>query len=279
MFNVINSTLRGNHARIFGGAICNEHGRQLHLSGSILEDNVADLFGGALYSQLNGAVIEGPCRILNNRAITGGAVYVQPGIRLTLRNLQLIGNTALSGVIHVGSGGYLFVTDIVVENSVATEGGVLYLGSGASGKMRDSVFANNSAMTGGAAYLSESTSLACYDSMVEFNRADSGGGFASFGSVITLRGCNFYSNKAHDKGGAFSLHSSHVVSEGGCTFTSNTASFGGVAYAKSGSTFTLHEVDTGTGNNAQNGGGQYLLAHFLLYLACNDRQALCSTST
>lgn len=216
---------------------------------------------------------------MNNTAITGGAVSLQPGITTELRNLRFVGNTALRGVIHVGFGTRLFVSNVVIENSISAAGGALFLESGATADINATEFFNNSAMTGGAAYMSESTALACYDSKFESNHANSGGAVASFGSEIVLKDCDFLANAAREEGGAVFLAATAFVSGGGCTYSRNIASSGAIAYVKAGSTFLLHQTDSGTGNNASFGGGQLSLSQILLRYSAYFRQALHSTTT
>lgn len=255
--SVSNSTLSGNQATLFGGAIHNERANSVVLEGSTLENNVAGLSGGAVYSETQDADLYGPSRMINNRANSGSAVAVQAGVILGLHSFHLAENVASRGAIHVERGGTVILDDVVAINSRSSEGGVLYLEASATASLNASIFFNNTATTGGGAYLGESASLACYGSRFDSNHAKSGGAIASSGAVIIVNQSQWASNVGDDQGGAFALANSRFTSGGGCAYDQNRASFGGIAYLETGSHLALHETDIGTGNFATIGGGEY----------------------
>lgn len=153
----------------------------------------------------------------NNQANEGGAVYVDAGSELVLKNCLLDGNEA------VGAG---------------NEGGAVRITG--TGQMRayDSTFSNNKALgsKGGAISLNTSVQIVLTDTDLIANEAAEGGAvYASIGNAnltpVKMTGGVVACNTSTKFGGAFLLSTANAQFTG-VNFTGNSSAAGGALFAK-----------------------------------------------
>lgn len=254
--------MSGNRATLFGGAIHNERSEKLSLEGTTLMDNVAEVSGGAIYSQALSSVITGdagsfPSQLIRNSANSGGAISIQAGVSLEVRALSFLSNEAARGALDVGSGGNVVLENtLFASNSATAEGGAVYLEPGAIASIFESTVFNNSATAGGGIYMGPSSSVTSFGSWLTYNRAQTGAAIAASSAVISAETTDWVSNVG-DHGGALFLTDSKFVSAGGCIYEQNSALYGGIARLEDGSELFLNETDSGSGNSATYGGGEF----------------------
>ncbi len=114
-----------NVADVFGGAIYALESSPT-ISDCVFQDNSAGTSGGGLYFSDSQSLLSHNT-LRDNSAVSGGAVYLRTGSALTLRNCEITSNIA------TGSGGCIFVqsSDVSVLNStlsgnLAAAGGAIY---------------------------------------------------------------------------------------------------------------------------------------------------------
>ncbi|MCH7702986.1 MAG: hypothetical protein IID37_14990 [Planctomycetes bacterium] len=135
-----------NVAEVFGGAIYALESNPT-ISGCVFQNNSAGISGGALYFSDSESLVS-HSTLRGNSAASGGAVYLRTGSALTLRNCELTANIA------EGSGGSIFVqsSDVSVLNStlsgnLATAGGAIY-SSLSTSELQGSILWDNQADDG-----------------------------------------------------------------------------------------------------------------------------------
>ncbi|MFM8273119.1 MAG: choice-of-anchor Q domain-containing protein [Gemmata sp.] len=164
------------------------------------------------------AVAGAPRVSITGLTLTGGAAQSaaavdNPSGTLRLSNCTVASNTAISSAGAVASGGYLGIDGCTFVGNAVTFGSGGAVATTGRAVIRSSVFSGNRALALG--------------------QAGNGGGIFSAGS-LTLFGCTFVSNSAHNgsvpggAGGALASSGDGTVTN--CTFTANaaTGTFGGV---------------------------------------------------
>ena len=195
-----------------GGAI-RDYANFLNVTDCIFENNTAGNMGGAIYHYYNDANIENS-QFVENRAITGGAVYVSSYTNSTkIINSEFMGNEALSGVY---AGGAIYnAGTLLVNNSEFTANKAV--------SKSDSSY-DISGGDGGAIY--NANMLLVDYSQFNQNSAYYWGGAIKTGGESYISNSNFTANTAGSRGGAIHTSGSGSYSAwttyiSNCTFDEN----------------------------------------------------------
>lgn len=162
VLNLTNSTVTGNTAYFFGGAIYNTIGGTLNITNSTFTDNSSDVGAGAIYSN-------GPL------TITGS----------NFTNNQALGPLACAGAIYFNEvGGTATITDSVFSANQAKFGGGLCVSHGTVNIDSSTFSGNTSNGDGGAVYVGGNGEITATNSTFSGNTATGrGGGIFAFGPV------------------------------------------------------------------------------------------------
>ncbi len=211
----------------YGGAIAIWRS-SLVIDGAIFEDNVATMYGGAIYAISNG---ERAFDILNsvfrrNNAVDGGAVWARDG-----------------GLAVTGSD--------FEDNMAVAEGGAVWMREDGDIPIDDSRFVRNaSGGDGGAIFMTDWTRLLdVTQSLFQDNEAGGDGGAIATDSRLSLVGTTLDRNAAIGESGAFT---GRDVAVNNCIITNNTATTGGV-FQQDIAPFTCLDSEI-SGNTAAVGG-------------------------
>ncbi|WP_188118152.1 Ig-like domain repeat protein, partial [Methanobrevibacter millerae] len=290
----VNNTFKGNNAGIGGAALGWINASSIKIDGYTFIDNTAGLNGGAIYvgpgsgdclinnSYFEGNYINNPnaeghggaiewyatrgnvinSTFINNRAPTGGAIYVgDQSQNINITGSGFTNNTALQigGAIDLAgssvsindsyfsentalSGGAIFVRSVGEQNyingssftsNVATDGkGGAINWNASAGQIFNTNFTNNSASYGGGIYIGGNSSNSQIVNVIfKFNNATFNGGAIDWNATGgKLYNNTFISNYAGDFGAAL-CREANATGGGGKnnTFISNHAGIGGAA--------------------------------------------------
>ncbi|MHA2276346.1 MAG: T9SS type A sorting domain-containing protein, partial [Candidatus Kariarchaeaceae archaeon] len=169
-------TLISNIAGSGGGIYC-EKNSSLTVSSCLIEDNVAEFFGGGIYLQESMSNFNGSS-LHSNSALDGGGIYYEINSTVNFSN----GNISSNGAENSGGGIYYdgsntVLTGANVINNTASLGGGIFSGSNISSTFTNVTISGNKAYTnGGGISLLEST-LDIENVRIHSNQAlESGGG-------------------------------------------------------------------------------------------------------
>ncbi len=204
---IANSTIKDNWANNYGGGIYLEDGGSiLNVSNTTFSNNVADL-GGGLYS-FNSMIKVTGSRFDANSGATGAAVYSMGNLNISD---SIVSNNEAS--CHAGGifgGGRLSISEVTFSGNMAGRyGGALYSDS-ADTSIVDSIFKENTAQRGGGVYNLGDVDLARVDFIA--NSADSQGGAIYNNRTLSLSDSTLSENSAGLQGGAIFNQDELVVS-------------------------------------------------------------------
>jgi hypothetical protein len=150
----LDSTVRGNEARWFGGGVHTRVNCEVH--GCLVCHNSSSWHGGGFYAANSYDLIT-ECTIVSNYAVYGGGVYSQGQL---LEQCLIADNTSAID----GGGAYLYggalSRCIISANSAVTNGGGVF--AGASGVMTNCLVAgNNMADNGAGVFMQGGTAVNC----------------------------------------------------------------------------------------------------------------------
>lgn len=162
----------------------------------------------------------------------GGAVLANGGVELSLTRVLVRDSRAglTGGAVAIAPGGRLTVTDSRFERNRARDGGAI--AASCDVVLSGATFFNNDAEVdqGGALQIWTSTLTATH-SRFDFNSALNGGAILQRGGSATLSQVVFTENQARDRGGAYHVYESGQATINGGTFTDNSAANdGGAVY-------------------------------------------------
>ncbi len=187
-------------------------------AGSTFTDNVAAGDGGAIYSNSITDIYDSSFTGNSSTSGEGGAVYSDDNLDIEYTTFD--DNTAT----YTGrSGGAVFTyADATVlgsefTNNQAIYGGALYVYDVAT--INDSTFANNFASTNGGAVYDGDGSVDVTNSTFDSNTAGYTGGAVWSYSTVTSTFSTFVENNSVAEGGAISVSSGNLVSEGSVFYT------------------------------------------------------------
>ena len=267
------NTVGGNGAAVYAYV-------NVDITGSTLNNNVAEKRGGAIYAVGSGTTVTVSDSVIDGNDITyraenadnGGAAIYNNGGKLTLDNVQVTNNLK-NIVIREGNDGDLIdaaifttgettITNCNISKNSGSWGGGVYVTNGATLTVKDSTFEENMA-TFGAALYNEKAKLIVDNCDFIKNHCEGVGSSGTSntqagailsmgaGSTATITNSRFKENSAK-VGGAVSLAGVQDSTVSGCTFTENVGtSEGGAIYAwtQDGATVTV-SGNTFTDNTA-----------------------------
>ncbi len=220
-----------------GGAIAVSGGK-LNISGTTLNGNLADYYGGTVLAMGTTAVIDKSTEISGSSAGTGAALYFKNGCKITITDSAVKDNTSSANGVIYQNGGTLDITNVEANGNTAKSGGVLFT-SGASTKVtvNNCTWKNNSASNGGVIY-HENATVNLNDCTLEENTARLGGAvynktgnLVADNSVFTLNTATKDTSGSNGNGGAVYLNGGTMNGVNSTRLTSNSAeNHGGAVY-------------------------------------------------
>lgn len=252
-----------NHALYGGGVLIEGNGTScgtFEMTGGAIGGNIANTFGGGVYSIGEFSMSGNDTKIDCNTAIQGGGVYVHAfsNCSFSMSGGEIRGNRAV---------------DANATGSPAMGGGVYIAGDGtnaASFEMTGGTILDNSAVSHGGGVYSAGT-FTMSDGSVVSNSASVNGGGVDVGPAaeFTLSGGDISGNTAVGFGGGVCVDDAgRFIMDGGTIGgtekeSKNTALYGGGVFVSGNRADAIGEFTmTGgriSGNNANHGGGVYII--------------------
>ncbi|HSF89121.1 MAG TPA: right-handed parallel beta-helix repeat-containing protein, partial [Saprospiraceae bacterium] len=235
---IINNTVTGDFG--WGAGIANIEGSVAVLENCILENNVADSYGGAIYNFDTAEVRLLNCTIRLNHAQSGAGVYIGSN------------STAYLDSCHIS------------ENNVSENGGGVFIADNSESEIYRCTFFHNVALiSGGGICLNRLTGLYMFESKLEANQALNGGGIYVNGyAECALVNSSLLGNEATSNGGGmYNLSTFAILTN--CLITGNYANGHGGAIFHSSDDFNPATISkftncTISGNGCVGeGGGMY----------------------
>lgn len=199
---------------------------------------------------------------IGNKGMTGGVLYAENSKINSLWSIYSNNHvTNFGGVAYIQNAALFLDSCTFSDNKSGEDGGALYLLYGVVAAV-DCVFQYNSAAGAGVLQLTSNSHAKFSNSSFVHNQANNSGVVSLFNAcTITLRHCNFSSNKAHSLnldhgyGAVLNADGSITINITGCTFVSNSASTGGgCIYMKKNSHAYLDGFNVFENNSAFYGG-------------------------
>ncbi len=211
LVKLYNCTIANNSAQ-YGGAI-HMDGGILSISNSIIKDNHAQYFGGAITCENNVDVTLYQSDFLNDYSISdaGGAIYVRDSSSIVANRVSLVNCSATfgGGIISLNSN-LTLKNSQARDNKAKYDGGAIYLMYHYF-TLNDTVFENNQANNGGALFVDGADIFHVYHNTFRNNKAQN-----VAGAVYCILSDIFYD----------SIYDSHL----GNTFSGNVAKYENNAY-------------------------------------------------
>ena len=236
---VISKTTFSNNSAGRGGALADDRGLSLTVSGSRFVANRAtdagDAGGGALYLQGLSTVLKIATTIFaGNRAVTdGGAITHQGSLTMSITASSFLGNIAdgnFGGAIDAAGTGTLTVTGTNFTGNAGGSGGAFFLAPGTALTMKSSTVSGNAAALGGAISAAGTVLLNLSGNKLIENRASLYGGAINLSGIMggtaptaNLSGNLFQANVAENSGGAIATNSGTVFTSKSDKFIGNVA--------------------------------------------------------
>lgn len=282
---IFDGIITGNIARLQGGAITMAADTVFELHGGEISDNQTLWTDGTL--KTGGALSLVDCDALitggtikNNTGLTGGAITMSAGTKLTMTGGAITGNNSekngagiycsnatfdmqggsISGNVAGKDGAGIYVNNKGVVNVSGTalisgnkllsgSGGGISYGSTSTGKISGGIIEKNTAGGGGGLMIQNGAVVEITDGIIRNNKIPNsvGGGIRVYKATLTISGGNFQGNEATGGGAIYASDKSTLNISGG-TFQNNRAnksSGGGIAVA----TETVFTMTGGTVKN------------------------------
>ena len=243
---VNDSTLSGNIASSYGGAIANLYGGMLSVSNDDFTDNSAtNSVGGGIASLLGSSLAVANSTFSGNKARVGGGIDTENGTA-TISGSTITGNSASDqggGVSNYQ--GMLAITNSTISNNTAQDqAGGIDNTAGTLIVTDSTIFANSSTSSVGGGIASVSNSaLTVSNSTLFGNSARIGGGIDTEGGTASITESTISGNSASVLGGGISSYLSTLT-------VNNTI----VAHSSGGDVAVVGPV-TGSHNLIQDGSG------------------------
>ena len=256
--NIQGTTFVGNTAVLdSGGAIDAEQQVHIRITNCRFEDNSAQRAAGAIISGLNATLDIQGTTFIGNRALQGGAIYVEQHTQLGITNSIFQKNSAQStsaaigammnatveiqGTIFVGNkashGGainverqsHLRIINCTFENNSAQRfAGAVRSASNVTLEIQETTFVGNKALKyhGGAIYIQQQVHLRITNStsFVDNLAQNLSGAIGAMQNVtLEIQEASFVGNKTLSNGGAINAQDQVHVSITNCTFEDNSA--------------------------------------------------------
>ncbi len=161
--------------------------------------------GGGALRVLSGRPRIAHCRLQNNQAYLGGALYVALNAGADVERCTFLGNGSLShgGAIYAGQGSTLQMAECSLLGNVSNAfGGGVYL-STANANLSDCALGGNRGSSGGGIYAFRGSAALANCTLYQNAATASVGGLLASNSNVNLRGCIFWDNS--DNGGIHEL--------------------------------------------------------------------------
>jgi parallel beta-helix repeat protein len=266
-----NCVITNNETHSSGGGIAISNSNPTIIN-SIISDNYTDHNGGGVSIAYNSLPYFENCLIENN-IITingrGAGIYFEDSSG-TVNNCQILGNQNQGEISSGGGGLALWISDIIVDDSIISgnsatfEGGGFYLKQNSTITISNSVISENIAQKGGGIYSFESDGLNITSSDILANSATSshGGGIyvAYSPGGVTIDSTQISSNIANEDGGGLYLfepdifHTYNPSSVNNTIIESNISGDGGGIYFENCNDVTVNNSSINS-NQAGNGIG------------------------
>lgn len=231
-----------------------------------LANNIANDFGGGLYTHQSTGYLTGKVELVGNTAEFGGAIFTENGSFSVMGDMLLSNNFASdSGGAFYGGLSVINISGTAVwKNKSALVGGGglnLWASNMDVQPLAEAEFIGNIAGFGGAAYMSTSTFAMDGDVLFSDNTVHlCGGALYSDLSTITISGNALWeSNRSPSAGGGLLMWTSdlHVQRSGTTAFVGNAAALGGAAYINPGMLVTHGDVSFNSNIASVDGGALY----------------------
>ncbi len=250
-----------------GSALSITSPEPVYVNGSVFDSNVAYVYGGAIYNNLNDLYIT-DCQFIDNFAVKqAGAIRSDSNNYLEIKNSSFTSNSVSNNSSTTSYGGAIYITNLITSLSIedcifsenyANIGGAIYTADNVISISR-SIFSDNGAIYGGALYVS---SPSIYDSVFDGNYANKGGAIYYYGSSSSrISNTNFTNNKANatkGEGGAIDVLSQGRINIDYSLFENNTAIMNGGAIGVYNSSIVDIYYTEFIDNAANNGGAVYV---------------------
>lgn len=233
----INNSLFYNNTSQRGNALYND-GCAATISNSTFSDNInfaSSANGGAIYHTGSSMTITGST-FRNNRALDGGALYIDIGATATLTGVTFQQNNAGYGGGIENNGTLIITASTFANNTVTGSGGGLWqLDAAASSDIHETTFRSNTAYEGGAISIYGGHGT-LQNVAINDNKATggNGGGIQHIGDTLFMTNITFAGNRAlgvYGRGGGLYQHSAGNLTLTNATIANNQANyFGGGFY-------------------------------------------------
>lgn len=224
---IINNIVTGNFGR--GAGLANLDGSVAVLEDCILENNVADSYGGAIYNFDSSEVSIINCTIRLNQAQVGAGLYSSSNSTTSLISCLVSDNN----VTEDGAGVYIgdhsksaFTQCSLFQNVALGNGGGMWLGDLSEVSIVESLVEANKGYNGGGIYMSGLPECILLNTSLKGNEsAGDGGGIYNLSTFATLTNCLISGNYSSGNGGAFfnsaGFITAGVIKIANCTISGN----------------------------------------------------------
>ena len=246
---VVDSTFTNNSA-YFGGAIDVIANGTAEVTGSTFTENSASYAGGAAHTHSGGTLTVRDSEVVRNSATSYGGGFDADGL-ISIDGVTLTGNTSgnASGGFHVGrSGSAVMVNSTFTENHAAYRGGATVLNGPA--QLDNIVFTNNTADQYAGAIDITRAGITITDSVFTGNRAAANVAGAvrveaGVDGTATIQNSIFSENQSAGSGGAISLYNGTLLLENSLLYKNQANLQGGAIDVSGGSNVgVLNAINT-----------------------------------
>ena len=181
---------------------------------------------------LVGGVASGNC----SECAQGGAIFVSAGSELRLRSVRVVDNRAIWGGAIYTMSSIVIATDCTLsQNSAAFWGGAVGAAGDSTFTATNCTLTSNLAFLGGAVYAVDASTFTATDCTMTQSSASWGGAVGAAGdSTFTATNCTLTSNSAFLGGAVYAVDASTFTATD-CTMTQNSAYRGGAVAVANGS--------------------------------------------
>jgi len=222
-FNMYGGSIENNVSELFGGAIAlmKQGGNKadpntsvLNIYGGTIANNKAGGYGGAIYNPYGLSIHIENCTFSGNKAKRGGAILSQSEAALEIDNCTFQSNSA----------------SYISNGKEYSDGGAIYSTVGPV-KICNSKFDKNSVgRYGGALFANQVSSITIENSIFQENHAGQIGGAVTLNAAGAIKGSTFKGNTSDSAGGGlFTFAATNIESS---LFTENKSAEGGGIYAQ-----------------------------------------------
>lgn len=262
---------RNTNANYAGGAIYNNSGANITISGTSFKNNHAgtsdNYNGGAIWSSRNGVItIQDGTSFTGNHALNGGAITFQGTVNISDSTFADNYATSNGGAIYMNgtsnTAALLNITNGVFINNHTTgaqsNGGAIKMDAGALSISGGLFNENKTGMFGGAIYMTggaiSGATFGNLEDKTGNTSGNSGGAVYNNNADLTISSVKMYYNSAGTNGGAIATQNSGISITGNSEFVGNHAASGGAIFNNSGGVLGIDGAIF-TENHATNSGG------------------------